>query len=613
MKKKSTLCFLAIVFFVKITNAQLDKEVVVLLNYEKYNEVISLLEKKVSQDPTNAQSIFWLGEAYIEKNNEIRPQKEDIEKAKNLYQKYLQNLGSNPWLLVGMSNVEILLGGDVNSAKQQMEQAITASIQTKGKNKGKPSLEILYAIGRIHSEMTIHFGDHNFAIEKIKLALTMTPIEPELYVELGINYLKLGADNGGDAVVAFREAIKLDPKNAKAYYKIAKIYISQDNKEKVDEYANEAIKADPNFSPLYVGLFEFYEDKDINVAKSYLDKYIQYAEKNININYIEAEYLFRTAKYKESIEVVKAIEREQGIEKLSKFALLLALNYERIQDSIQAAVYIEKYFSITPADKINPIAFDAAINIYSRIPEKTNLAIKYIEEQLKNQKSTQAKIKYINNAIKLLDKVSNYKQEYNWYLRLFELKANLSERDYYDISLLSKKAGMKPELLDWTMKYMTNFPNSKIPRILYFEGVISLDPDTTTGSAIPYLEKFNTFLMNQNRENRQYVNKNVFYCVVFYLKKLDEIKDVIKTITLPDQLDSISVVIDSIGKKLIDFTTFLSQAYQDKPDDLPKIELWINDVKLRIDNCKDYCTKNKERLEKLKNYKKPSSNKSDSK
>jgi hypothetical protein len=50
-----------------------------------------------------------------------------------------------------MGHVEILEKGDMNSVKQKFEQAITATTETKGKNKGKPSADILNAIGRANA------------------------------------------------------------------------------------------------------------------------------------------------------------------------------------------------------------------------------------------------------------------------------------------------------------------------------------------------------------------------------------------------------------------------------------------------------------------------------
>jgi Tfp pilus assembly protein PilF len=71
-------------------------------------------------------------------------------------------------------------------------------------------------------------------------------------INMGINYLKMGGENGGEAVKAYQEAISRDPKNAKALYRIGKIYQSQNNKDLFEQNFNNAIAADPNF---HAGIF----------------------------------------------------------------------------------------------------------------------------------------------------------------------------------------------------------------------------------------------------------------------------------------------------------------------------------------------------------------------
>ena len=89
------------------------------------------------------------------------------------------------------------------------------NIDTKGKLKGKPSQDIINAIGRVFAELPISIGDHRYAIDKLKETSTAYEVVlPSLYINLGINYLKLGGEFGGDAVTAFQNAISKDPKNA---------------------------------------------------------------------------------------------------------------------------------------------------------------------------------------------------------------------------------------------------------------------------------------------------------------------------------------------------------------------------------------------------------------
>ena len=90
-----------------------------------------------------------------------------------MYQKGLADAGSNAWLLVGIGHLDLLEGGDINAVKQKFEQAITATIETRGKNKGKPNAAILNAIGRANADGDSKIGDPVYAIDKLNRRLPL--------------------------------------------------------------------------------------------------------------------------------------------------------------------------------------------------------------------------------------------------------------------------------------------------------------------------------------------------------------------------------------------------------------------------------------------------------
>ena len=87
------------------------------------------LEKAVAAKPSDAFTIYWLGQAYL-KAYTVADSKDALAKAKDIYQKALNSGVNDPWIWVGMGHVELLEGNNA-SAKQRFEQAITATTQTK--------------------------------------------------------------------------------------------------------------------------------------------------------------------------------------------------------------------------------------------------------------------------------------------------------------------------------------------------------------------------------------------------------------------------------------------------------------------------------------------------
>jgi len=237
--------------------------------------------------------VYWYGQALIVSEVGETPKPEDVNSAKAVYQKGIQDIPNDPLLIVGLAHIELLQGGDINSIKQKFEQAITTATETKGKFKGRVNSAVLNAIGRANASVGANQGDHVYAIEKLKLAAEQELAPADVFVNIGINYLRMGGENGGEAVKAFTEAAARDPKNARANYRIGKIYQSQNNKELFEEFFNKAIAADPNFPPVYYALYRYYADKDVNKAKDYLDKFVSTVQIKIHATkfYLPTIYL----------------------------------------------------------------------------------------------------------------------------------------------------------------------------------------------------------------------------------------------------------------------------------------------------------------------------------
>ena len=198
-------------------------EGVKMLNYEKNKSALTFFKEALDKNPGDPETTFWYGQAILSQNYNGVSTPESIQQAKTLYQQALQAKGNDAWLLVGMAHIQSLEGADANAVKQNLEVAITSSLISKGKLKGKANPEIINAIGRVFAELPSNIGDHQFAIDKLKETVSSNETAgASLYINLGINYLKLGGEHGGEAVSAFQEAINRDPKNAYAYLELGR-------------------------------------------------------------------------------------------------------------------------------------------------------------------------------------------------------------------------------------------------------------------------------------------------------------------------------------------------------------------------------------------------------
>lgn len=122
------------------------------------------------------------------------------------------------------------------------------------------------------------------------------------------------------------------------------IYGSQNNKDLMEQFFSSSIATNPAFPPTYLEWFKFYQNRDVNIAKDYLDKYIQYADKDCRTDYYAADYLFRVGKYQESLDKAKAMDAGE-CKTYSKLPILYAFNYDRLGDSIQSKSYLDKFIA----------------------------------------------------------------------------------------------------------------------------------------------------------------------------------------------------------------------------------------------------------------------------
>jgi len=470
------------------------------LNYEKNKSAKESLQKAYDANPKDPQTIYWLGQALLATDGS-EPKKEQVQAAKTLYQKGLGEVGSDPWLLVGMGHVEILEKGDMNSVKQKFEQAITASTETKGKNKGKPNAAILNAIGRSNAEVKIEQGDHTYAVDKLKQAAALDLTNPDIMINLGINYLKLGGENGGEAVKAYQEAIVRDPKNAKAMYQIGKIYQSQSNKDQFEQFFNNSIAADPAFPPTYFAYYLYYANRDVSKAKEYLDKFTAVADKDPNNEFFLADYLFRAARYNESLAKAKELEASAGLAAIPRLSILYAYNYDRLNDSVQAKSNIEKFFaSAPPVDKIDPADYELAVKVFTKFPGSEMQAAAYLEKAMANDTSKVNKLNYMSQAAEMFFKARNYAEQLKWIQKSIALKGSTSEADYYKMTGAS--FGMKDymQTIAFAKTYMVVYPDKPQPYSFFKRASLAADPDTTKGIAIANLSYLDSVYTSISKE-----------------------------------------------------------------------------------------------------------------
>ncbi len=519
--KKSVALMFAAVFAVQCLTAQVA-EGIKLLHYEKNKSAKEVLQKNYDANSKDPQAIYWLGQAFLAGNG-IEVSKEDVAAAKALYQKGLQELGSDAWLLVGMGHVELREGGDLNSAKQKFEQAITATTETKGKNKGKPNAGILTAIGRANADGDSKMGDPVYGIDKLKQAGTLDLTNPDIFIYMGISYQKMGGENGGEAVKAYTEAIARDPKSALAMFRIGKIYQSQNNVELFEQFFDNAKTADAAFPPVYYALYQYYSEKDVTRAKGYLDQYVQSADKDSRNELYQADYLFRAGKYDESLAKAKELDAAVGVKAVPRLGVVYAYNYLRKGDSLSSKKYIEEFLASAPATEIQASDYKLGVEVLTKFPGNEAVASSYIEKALLTDTVKANRVAFINAAADMFGKAKSYNAQLSWMKKGMELKGDLTEFDYYKLTSSAFAAKAFDQVIEFAKPYMAAYPDKPQPYSFFKRATMASGTDTAVIiSNLNYLDS--VYAKVDLEKHRKAIFLDEYFKINYYVNLFNEIK-----------------------------------------------------------------------------------------
>jgi hypothetical protein len=540
--KKLVVLMMGVAFALSGLNAQVAvsplNEGLKLMRYEKNKSALAYFKDAYEKNAKDPETIFWYGQAILSQNGSGTPDVAFVQAVKELYKKAADELGSNAWILVGAAHVQLLEAGekaDLNAIKQTLEVAITTTLNTKGKFKGKPSQDIVNAIGYIHSEVPSNVGDHQYAIDKLKETISAyegAPINSSLYVNLGINYLKLGGENGGEAVTAFMEAISKDPTNAYPYYRIGKVYQSQNNLESFDEYFKKSLEADAKFAPTYFALYQYYADKNTETAKANLDLFLQNADKDPTLDIFNADYLFRAGQYDASLAKAKELEATIGIKALPRLGVLLAYNFDRKGDSIQAKSYIEQFINTSAADKILNTDYELAVKVLSKFQGNETVLAGILEKAIAADTVKVNRIKYYKLGADMFEKSNMYVDALKWNTNYFNLRGIKDEVYYYKLSSVALNAKDGVATSEFAKQYIAAFPERPNGYSFNVKGARLVDTANNLGIQFQAVTLQNEFLLKDPVKNKQAMVNNYYSMMGYY----NEIKDLEKAIGMCDKV-----------------------------------------------------------------------------
>ena len=536
---------------VLVVSAQSVADGVKNIYYEKYKTARGILEKLVAANPADADANYWLGQVFLNQG--------DVAAARAVYAKAMTTTNMNPLLQVGMAHVE-LMEGKTADARAHFDAALAATTNKKG---GDP--KILTAVGRANADGDSKTGDALYGLDKLTTAARLNLTDPDAFVLAGITQLKRGGEFGGESKKAYEEALVRDPKYAKAKLRIARIFLSQNNKELFLPLMLEATQLDPNYGPAWQALYTYYAERDVNKAKEYLDRYIAVAEKDCETDFFYADYLLRSGKRDEALAKAKEMEGVCGGQNFPKLDKLYAIIYDRTGDSLNAKASMAKYIAKENPDKIGAIDYANYAAILAKFPGNEAEVEANMVKAIAKDTTVEKRLEYVGMLATTYARDSNYCAQSKWLGMVAQFKSSISATEYYYWGDAATKCATRTS--DTMSKrlahdradsiygaYIDKYPDQPQGYAFRSTNRKLQDADTSKGLAIPAIDAYNVFLMKDTAKNKSTIIRNYYYVIPYFatrLKNFQKALDAANGILALDPTNQYALSVKPVAEKYL--------------------------------------------------------------
>lgn len=448
MKKGKTgiLCLVSL-FFANVVFAQSIDEGKIFMYYERYKSAKEVFQKILTVNPLNEEAAYWLGQAYLAPDDKTV---KDFEDAKALYQSKLTTTPNSPLLIVGMGHIA-LIEGKKEEARNRFETAISLS-------QGKSTV-VLNAIGFANGSPDSKNGDAAYAIDKLKQATQIKKFnDPDVYANLGDAYRKFA--DGGNAILSYEAALTLNPKYARAAYRIGKVYQTQGVTQEpiYMKFFNDAMGLDPKYAPVYYNMFNYYYENNVSRAAEYLDKWLANSDDDPKACYYKASLKYAQGLFNEAILKADECLAAEGANPYPNIYGLKALAFNRLKDSVNAKVSYEEYFKRQSPEKIGAGDYSSYASLLLKFPGNEAKAAELVEKAVSLDSIESNKVSYLKNLAQAYEALKNYPEAAKWYSKVLSIKKDYGKVDLYNAGYNYYRSSIFDSSIAVFNKYVSKYP-----------------------------------------------------------------------------------------------------------------------------------------------------------
>lgn len=412
--------FLVILVFGQTIQAQSIEQGKKFLYYERYKSAKEVFQKILDANPNNDEAAYWLGQAMILPDDRSAA---DLISAKAIYQTKLATNTTSALLMAGIGHIE-LIEGKKQDARNHFEAAISLS---QGKN-----LAVLNAIGFANGNPDSKTGDAAYAIDKLKQATQLKKFnDPDVYVNLGDAYRKFA--DGGNAILSYQAALALDPKYARANYRMGRVYQSQGAGQEpiFMKFYEDAIAQDPAYAPVYNNLFNYYYTTNVPKAAEYFEKWLANSDDDPKACYYRSSLKYAQGLFMEAITKADECIKAEGANPYPNLFGLKALSFNRLNDSVKAKENYDEYFKRQLPEKIGAGDLSQYALLLLKFPGNEIQAGTLVDKAVELDTLEVNKVSYLKAMATAFDNQKKFREAADWYSKILNVKKNFGKTDLY--------------------------------------------------------------------------------------------------------------------------------------------------------------------------------------
>ncbi|MCU0423631.1 MAG: tetratricopeptide repeat protein [Bacteroidia bacterium] len=366
--------------------------------FEKFEAARSIFSALVQKDAKDAESWFYLGQAYT-----------NLYKDDSAAWAYNQGVLNNPksgYNYIGLGELQ-LAQKNIPQAQAQFKIALDLVRGRDGIIKDAKTLRLV-AEAMINTDNKLVDDASNY----IQSALEVAPNDYEVLITAGELEIEKNKTNVGPAASIFEKAIDIQPKNPYAHTQLAAIWIRVRNSSTALASLDTALKLDPNYAPALKLKSElYYRSKRYEEAKKYYTRYLEQSEASTANQTRFVRILYNSKDYEE---VVKIIPEIQKTDKSDKYMYrLLGYSYYEVADEkkdtnlIRPGIDALNTFlaTIDPA-KIIALDYEYLGKLYGKLKGKDSLALYNFKKALEidpNKTELYREMGVLYNSIRKFD------------------------------------------------------------------------------------------------------------------------------------------------------------------------------------------------------------------